>query len=281
VRALDIPGTTVIVLEDEAAVSREAARRVVEATRTALEMRDEAHVALTGGASAEAMHEVLARPPFSTALDWGSVQFWWGDDRFVPRDHPESNGGMAYRTLFNVDAFTGESGEGSSGADVEAGELPGLLIDADKVHPMPCEEAIAHAEGPDWAASAYARLVSQLVPLSITGQPSFDLFLLGMGSDGHTLSVFPGSPGLDPDAPLCLGVPAPTHIEPYLRRVTFSTRVLPAAKNVLMFLSGSYKAEVVSHVLGPEIDPSRWPAQAARLPNAVWLLDEGAASLLG
>jgi 6-phosphogluconolactonase len=279
-RSLDIAGTQVVVVEDELAVSREAAKRIVDAVGMTLAARGEAHVALTGGSSAVAMHEVLSRPPFNTALDWTAVHFWWGDDRFVPRDHPESNAGMAYRTLFNVDAFSGESGEGAAGADVEAGDLPGLIVDADKVHPMPCEEAIARAEGPEWAAAAYAAEVTRMVPRSISGEPAFDLFLLGIGSDGHTLSVFPGSPGLAPDAPLVFGVPAPTHIEPYLRRVSFSTRVLPAATSVLVFTSGESKAEMLSHVLGKHREPEKWPAQAALLPNSVWLLDDAAASAL-
>ena len=94
------------------------------------------------------------------------------------------------------------------------------------------------------------------------------------------MSIFPGSPALDPAAPVVMGIPAPDHVEPHLERVTLSARVLPAAGTVIVMSSGSSKAEMIANVLGPERDPSRWPAQAAILPNAVWFLDEGAAALV-
>jgi len=270
-----------VVLPDENAVAQEAAELTVAGLGAAIDTHGEAHFNLTGGSSVVPLYELLARQPWKDALDWRNVHFWWGDDRFVPRDHPESNAGAVYRLLFDVSAFFGEdSGTGASGADVEAGDFPGLRIDADKVHPMNTEGAIAAAAGPDWAATAYETELAQYARHGIDGLPIFDVFLAGMGPDGHALSVFPGSPALAADAPLVMGIPAPTHVEPYLPRVTLVPRVMPVAGTVLMIITGDSKADVVADVLESERDPSRLPAQTAILDNSVWILDEGAASKL-
>jgi 6-phosphogluconolactonase len=271
----------ILILPDEAAVSRAAAERTVAALRTALEARGTAHLALTGGSSAVPLYRDLANPPWQAAIDWRSVHMWWGDDRFVPRDHPESNAGMAYRVLFALGAFSGESGTGFVGVDVEAGIAPGLWIDPDKVHPILTEEAIANGLGPSWAAQRYVDEIGRWLPATpSTSLPMFDVILLGVGPDGHALSAFPGSRALDPDAPIVLDLPAPDHVEPYLPRVTLSTRVLAAAGMVILMATGEGKAEILARVLGAEHNAARWPAQAALLPNAVWFLDEAAAANL-
>jgi len=269
-----------IVLPDEAAVGKEAARLTVEGLRAGLGSSAEAHIALTGGSSAMPIYRALVRDPFRDALDWRDVHFWWGDDRFVPRDHPESNFGMASRLLFGAPAFSGESGTGAEGSDVWPGEFPALMVDADKVHPIDNEGAIAAGAGPDWAAAAYANELASFLPAGDGGVPIFDVFLAGVGPDGHCLSVFPHSPALEAGAPLVMGIPAPTHVEPHLPRVTLIPRVMNAAGVVIMVVIGDNKADVMATVLGGERDVARWPAQSAILDNAVWILDEGAAANL-
>jgi 6-phosphogluconolactonase len=271
----------VVILADEEAVSRAAADATVAALHDAIARRGQAHLALTGGSSAVALYRLMAGPPWQTALDWRDVHFWWGDDRFVPRDHPESNAGMAYRILFNVAAWSAESGTGAEGVDVEAGAVPGLLIDPEKVHPFETEEAIANGQGGPWAAQRYMdQLASLAPPAAGSDAPAFDVFHLGVGPDGHTMSVFPGSYGVKDTAPVVIPMPAPEHVEPHLPRITLSTRVLAAAGAVIMMVSGASKAEVMAKVLGPEREVAHWPAQAALLPNATWYLDEAAATNL-
>jgi 6-phosphogluconolactonase len=277
-RTLRVDGAEVVVLRDEDAVSRETSARTVAALKAALDQRGTAHIALTGGSSAVALYRVLAAHPWRDAISWGDVHFWWGDDRFVPRDHPESNAGLAFSILFDASAHAGESGTGAYGVDVDAGIIPGLLIDVNKVHPIETEEAIARGLGPGWAALAYKLDIERLVPAGADGLPAFDVILLGIGSDGHTLSIFPDSPGLAPDAPLVMGVPAPDHIEPKLPRVTMAPRILPAAGAVLVMSAGESKSDVIAAILAGPRDPARLPAQVAILPNATWLLDEAAAS---
>ena len=269
-----------IVLPDEAAVGREAASQTVAGLRAGIAMNGAAHIALTGGSSAMPIYRSLAREPFREAIDWQAVHFWWGDDRFVPRDHPESNAGMASRLLFGAPAFSGESGTGAEGADVESGDFPALIVDVDKVHPIDNEGAIAAGAGPDWAAAAYANEIASYMPAGEGSVPLFDVFLAGVGPDGHCLSVFPNSPALDASAPLVMGIPAPTHVEPHLPRVTMVPRVMDAAGVVIMVVIGDNKADVMATVLAGERDPARWPAQTAILDNAVWILDEGAAAKL-
>lgn len=278
VRRLAVGGTDVLVLSDEESVSREAARRTVEGLRAAIETRGVAHLALTGGSSAVSLYRVMAQDPWKSALEWQSVHMWWGDDRFVPRDHPESNAGLAYRMLFAVAAHAGESGVGAEGVDALTGDVGGLVIDADKVHPMPADEAIARGADGIWAAQRYVEDLERWLPNGAGGVPVFDVLLAGVGPDGHTFSVFPDSPALADSAPIVMAVPAPEHVEPHLARITFSTRVLPAAGSVIVMASGAAKADVIATVLGDERDPSRWPSQAAILPNAVWLLDAEVAS---
>jgi len=278
-RRLEVDGAEVLVLRDEASIAREAARRTVDGLRAAIEMRGAAHLSLTGGSSAIPLYRDLAAGQWRSAIPWQEVHMWWGDDRFVPRDHPESNAGLAYRLLFDVGAHAGETGGiGASGVDVLAGDAPGLQIDPEKVHPMLAEEAIAHGAGPEWAAERYTQELARWLPNEAGGVPVFDVFLTGVGPDGHTLSVFPGSSALAPDAPIVMGVPAPTHVEPHLARITLSARVMPAAGVVIVMASGGAKSDLIADVLGGVHDPSRWPAQAAVLPNAVWLLDEAAAA---
>jgi 6-phosphogluconolactonase len=269
-------GPRIVIVDDAQAVARESARLTVEALGQAVADRGVAHIALTGGSSAVPYFEELRGAPYRSALDWSKVHLWWGDERFVPIDHPQSNAGLAYSLLLAISERAGLSGYGGQGDDVTAGDAPGLPIDPENVHPVEVDETLSDDEPVDLAAQLYLREVSRYVPLAKGGVPVFDLILAGIGPDGHTFSLFPHSPGLAPDAPIVLGVPAPEHVEPHIARVTLAARVLPAAHMVLMMSSGSEKAAILGQILGEERDVARWPAQAALLPNAVWVLDRAA-----
>ena len=273
-------GAELVVLADELEVAREAARRTIAALAAAITERGAAHLALTGGSSAVPLYRELASPARRAELDWSRVHLWWGDDRFVPIDHPASNAGLAYRLLLAMPAFAGESGSGAQGVEVEVGAVPGLPVQVEHVHPVEVEEALSDDAPAELAAQRYEVELRRMVPLVHGGVPRFDVLLSGLGPDGHLMSIFPGSPALAPDAPIAMAVPAPEHVEPHLPRVTLSARVLPAAGLVLLMATGAGKAEIVARVLGPERDPLRWPAQAALLPNATWLLDRAAAAAL-
>jgi 6-phosphogluconolactonase len=246
---------TVLIADGPEATSRLAADLLVAWLAGAIGERGVAHVALTGGSSAKGLYAALREPSRSLALDWGRVHAWIGDDRFVPLVHPDSNGGLALREL--------------------AADGTGILPAAN-LHLVPVEDAMHAGTGPDGAAAAYADEILGLVPSS-SGVPVLDVVLLGVGGDGHLLSVFPGSPALGPDAPLLMGIPAPSHIQPHLPRVSFSPGILRLAGHVMPVAAGYAKAGIVGRVFGRERDPSRWPAQLALTPNATWVLDPAAA----
>ena len=247
----------VVVVADADALADAAARRVAVALREAVAARGVAHVALTGGSTAVPLYERLVAAGAGAGVAWSAVQCWWGDERFVPLDHPASNAGVAQDVLGI-----------------------GLGLPAANHHPWPVATALADGSGPDGAARAYAAEVRSRVPLRSDGDPVFDLLLLGVGPDGHVLSCFPGSPGLAADAPLALGIPAPSHVEPHLPRVTFRARVVAAARHVLVMVGDASKADVLRDILEGPLDPLALPAQVARVGQAVWLLDRGAASRL-
>jgi 6-phosphogluconolactonase len=270
---------TITILPDPKACARAAAGTIATALAEAAAARGVAHWATTGGSTPAAIYRDLALPPLRGEVPWEQVQLWWGDDRFVPADHPLSNVHVATSDLLEIGATSGESGTGGSGTDVIAGRTAGVPMPAENVHPIPMAAAIAESEGPEWAAERYAAELIAVGPPFDDGVPVFDLVLLGVGPDGHTLSVFPGSDAFDRSEPV-MGIAAPTHVEPHIARVTLHPRIVAAARTVIVVVHGGSKAEILGAVLGPDLDERRWPAQLARRAGAAWILDKAAASAL-
>lgn len=157
------------------------------------------------------------------------------------------------------------------------GGYPGVPMPVDNVHPFPTAEAIGNGRGPAWCATTLADEL-RAAPLGLVdGWPAFDLMLLGIGGDGHLLSVFAGSPAFDLSE-LGLAIPAPTHIEPHVQRVTLNPGVIGAAREVLVVVYGSDKAPAIARIFGPEVDPRRWPAQLARRSGVTWIMGGAAAA---
>jgi len=251
---------TIRVLDDPAAAAGAAAVAIAAGLRDAVALRGRADWATTGGSSPVGIYRALRAAPLRDAVPWEAVRVWWGDDRFVGRGDPLSNVGPLDRELsparWNV-------------------PLPPA-----NVHPMPMDEAIDAGRGPDWVAAAYAdELRDAGVPVGEGGYPALDVVLLGIGGDGHLLSVFPGSPLLDSTAWVS-AVEAPTHIEPHVARVSLHPGVIAAAGRVVVLAAGAGKAEILASLLGDVRDVRRWPAQLARRESATWLLDRDAAALL-
>jgi 6-phosphogluconolactonase len=274
-----VSGETIIVRADPEACALEAAELIARTLVEAVADRGVAHWATTGGSTPAAIYRHLALPPLRDSVPWDGVQLWWGDDRFVPADHPLSNVHVATSDLLEIGARSGESGTGGSGVDVDAQRSPGAPIPSANVHPIPMGSAIAAAEGPEWAAARYAADLVAAGPDFDDGVPVFDLVLVGVGPDGHVLSVFPDSATFDSSDPV-LAVPAPTHVEPRIARVTLNPRALSAARAVIVVAHGAAKAAVLASVLGDERAERTWPAQLARRDGATWILDEAAAAAL-
>lgn len=240
------------------AIARTAADLVVAAITSAIGSRGVAHIALTGGSSAGGMYHELCAPERVSAIDWSRVHLWFGDDRVVALDHPDSNAGLAISILL-----------GPGGLPMPHGNLHPILAGVD---PSSTDAAIV-------AAGLYASELAALVP-SENGVPCFDLLLLGMGPDGHVLSVFPDSQALLAGTPIVMPIPAPTHIGPSVPRVTLGPAIIGAARSVLLISGGAAKAPTVVDVMGPIWDPIRLPAQLARIDTATWLLDPDSSALL-
>jgi 6-phosphogluconolactonase len=255
------PGTgspRVLLASGPDALASTAADLVVAAIAGAIGLRGIAHVALTGGSSASGLYRALREPARAAALDWSRVHLWFGDDRVVGLDHPDSNAGLAMRELL-----------GPPDAPVARGTVHPMLGGVD-------------TSAPDAAQVAAARYTAELaiVPSDDAGMPILDLLLLGMGPDGHVLSVFPGSRALDPGAPAVMPIPAPTHIGPSVARVTLHPAVIAAAHRVLLMVGGAAKAAVLADVLQGDPAIETYPARLARIDSATWLLDPDSAGAL-
>jgi 6-phosphogluconolactonase len=239
-----------VILPTPAALADEAARRFAELVQAAIQRNGRFTVALSGGSTPRALYQRLAQPPFSTAIDWGRVMVFWGDERFVPPDSEDSCFRMARETLLDF-----------------------VPIPAANIFPVPTVGGT-----PERAANAYAET---LVVEFGSETPRFDLILLGMGPDGHTASLFPGHP--EPSAPsdqLVIAVhnapkPPPT-------RISFTYKVLNAAANVIFLVAGADKAGTLREVLRGPIAIAQLPAQGVhpKQGKLVWLVDAAAASEL-
>ena len=267
----------VLVLPDPETVGRRAAELIAVALHEAVDARGRAHWATTGGSAPIAIYGALAVAPLRDSIPWDRVHVWFGDDRYVPRDHPLSNIVPVDEILLAASALAGLSGSGETGVDVEIGIEPGIPLPPENVHPFPCTTAIAENRGSAWAAAAYADEVRSAVRESREGWPVFDVVLIGIGPDGHLLSVFPGSPALT-SSDLAMAIPAPTHVEPHVERVTLNPAILSAASTLLAVSHGASKAEVIGRIFGDDRDPAALPARLARREGATWILDRAAAA---
>lgn len=204
------------------------------------------HIALSGGSTPKYLFQILVERGRGF-LPWERVELWWGDERCVAPDHPDSNYGMAYRNLVEP-----------------------LGLDPARVHRMQGERA------PDAAAADYERALTQ----ELGTPPVFDVVLLGMGSDGHTASLFPGSAGVRETARYVVAnrVDSPLTHGP-ATRLTLTYSAINAAKHVWFLVAGVDKAETLAAVLdGPR---GRHPAQGVAAADLVWFVDDAAAAKLG
>jgi 6-phosphogluconolactonase len=261
----------IIVVPDAATASAVAGDRIGAALRGAVEARGRADWATTGGSTPVGIYRHLASPAHVNDVPWPDVHVWWSDDRFVPRDH----------ALSNVKAFDDimlDVGGHQAGAAL-GGSATAIPLRVANIHPFRTGEAIGEGRGAAGCAAEIERELREADLELVDGWPVFDLMLLGVGGDGHVHSVFPGTEAFDSTA-WALGIPAPTHIEPHVERVTLNPAILAVAREVLVVMHGADKAAILADIFGPEVDPTRWPAQLTRRAGATWILDEAAAANL-
>lgn len=235
------------VLDSVDDVSRATADRFITAAVDAIAARGIFRVALSGGGTPKRIYPLLLEPARRDAVDWSAVEFFWGDERCVPPDHPESNFGVAYGMLIS--------------------QLPGVR--PDRIHRMA-------AESNDLEAAALAYETELRLAFAARGDepPAFDLIWLGMGRDGHTASLFPGSTALDEQERSVVATWVPSL---QLWRMTLTFPVLLAALETLFVVTGADKAAVFSAVRAGSAD---LPAARVTGDNVIWLVDAAAAALV-
>ena len=240
--------TTVRVFETADEVAHAAAEQFVERAQNSSRISGRFAVALAGGTTPRRMYELLAGNQFRNAIDWTTVQLFFGDERFVPSDHPESNYRLASDALI-------------SQVEIPSVNIHRIEIQAD-------------------ATSSATRYESELHHFfKDVDVPRFDLVLLGLGEDGHTASLFPNTNALNVTDKWVVANFV-EKLESY--RITLTARAINAAANVMFLVAGANKAPAVSAVLNGPFQPESLPAQLIK-PEAgtlTWLLDAPAASLL-
>jgi 6-phosphogluconolactonase len=247
---------TIRVLPDPAAVQRAAAEEFTARTEAAVRAHGAALVALSGGSTPRGLHALLADPaaPFRGRVPWTNLHVFWGDERPVPPDHPDSNYRMAYDTLLRHVPIPPAQAHRIAGED-----------------PEHTRAAARYAEELREVFTAHGRLEA--------GCPRFDLVILGMGADGHTASLFPGTAAVHETKRLVVA----TWVEKLgSHRISLTPPVLNRADMVLFLVTGSDKAETFAAVLEGPPRPDIYPSQVIR-PEAgalVWLVDWAAAAAL-
>ncbi len=206
--------TNIIVVDKSQDFSCLAAEWIADRIHEIIAGEGRCALALAGGETPRPVYCLLAKSEFSRHIDWQKVEFYFGDERCVPPDHPDSNYRMAYETLFS------------------------------SLHIAPVQVHRIEAERPDrdQAAADYDAILPQRL----------HLILLGMGEDGHTASLFPGSPALDEHVRRVVVVQGS---KPPPWRITITPPVIAAAENVLVMVSGEQKAPVIARALGAPHNP--------------------------
>ncbi|MEA2601867.1 MAG: 6-phosphogluconolactonase [Acidobacteriota bacterium] len=222
------------------AAAEEVARRAEEAVRE----RGRFTWVLSGGSTPRELYRLLASPPYRDRMPWSAIHVFWGDERHVPPDHPDSNFRMAREAL-----------------------LDAVPLPAANVHRIRAEE-------PD--AAVAADLYEAELRAFFQRVPCFDLILLGLGKDAHTASLFPGGTALHENERWVI---APWVQAQSTFRITLTPPVLDHARLCLFLVSGEDKAEALRAVLAGPRDPERYPAQIVA-GNRLWMVDRAAARLL-
>jgi 6-phosphogluconolactonase len=239
------------VLPDAAGVATTVATDLLARLVAAQQRGEDPHLALTGGSIADALHRELARLGPDSAVDWGRVGFWWGDERYVARASDDRNELQARRAL-----------------------LDHLPVDPARVHAVPATE-----DAPDVAAAATAYAEE----LRRRGPERFEVVMLGLGPDAHIASLFPGHPQVHVEDELT--VPVTGSPKPPPERVSLTVPALRRTRGVWFLVSGSGKAAAVADTLAADPAdhraPDRTPAVRLReVDERRWYLDAPAASEL-
>lgn len=231
---------TVEVLPDKDALIDRAAQVVVERIKAAIAQRGMCTIALAGGNTPRPLYEQLAKE----TLPWRSLHIFWGDERYVPADHPDSNQGMARQVW-----------------------LDHVPIPAPNIHPMPTE-----ADDPLDAANQHESELQEMFQTAPGEFPSFDIILLGIGDDAHTASLFPHTQALQVrDRLITVGQ------KDGQPRITFTSTLINHARTIIFLVAGVSKRPALQAIFAAEEDDASYPARLIQPEgDIIWLLDQAA-----
>jgi 6-phosphogluconolactonase len=230
-------------------LARAAAELFVNTAADSIEARGRFWVALSGGSTPRRLYKLLATSAFSSRIDWTRIKIFWGDERYVPADDPDSNYRMAAEAL-----------------------LKHVPIPFMNIYRVPTE-----IYPPEAAAATYEHQIRHCFRV-FDSVPQFDLIYLGLGTNGHTASLFPRSPALKETSRLVL---ADFVAEVSNWRITMSQSLLNRGRTVAFLITGQEKADVLREVLLGPRDPARLPAQLITPEGALlWMVDEASAGMV-
>ncbi|WP_320778237.1 6-phosphogluconolactonase [Streptomyces sp. CRN 30] len=245
-----------VVHRDKELMAQAAAARLITAVVDAQAARGSASVVLTGGRNGNGLLAALATAPARDAIDWGRLDLWWGDERFLPEGDPERNVTQAREAL-----------------------LDAVPLDPERVHAMPASDG-PHGDDADAAARAYAEELARAAgPEGDGAVPAFDVLMLGVGPDTHVASLFPELPAVRETERTVVGVhgapkPPPT-------RTTLTLPAIRSAHEVWLLAAGEDKADAVATALSNGAGEVQAPAAGAYgRSRTLWLLDAAAAAQL-
>jgi len=221
-----------------------------ELARSCIESKGRFVTAISGGSTPRAMHRLMAEEPYRSYIPWKHIHLFWVDERCVPERAPESNYGTARRDL-----------------------LDSVSIPSNQVHPIPV--TVPHDE----AALHYEQELEHFFHRAGADKPNFDLMLLGIGTDGHTASLFPEQDSLNERNRMVLPVRGG---EPDIDRITLTLPAINHARRIVFLVSGRKKASIMKYLSSGRPESKALPAGLVRPVRGkiLWMVDEDAASLM-
>lgn len=237
----------IIVFQTAAALAKGAADLTVKISKQAIGSRGRFVLSLSGGTSPEHLYTLLAKAPYRDQIPWDKTFIFWGDERFVPSQSKLNNANMANTLL-----------------------LDHLTIPSININPVPVDSE------PGEAAETYAGIIKKFFAEET---PRFDLIFLGLGENGHTASLFPGSDVVFENKRLVREVYV---AEQHMYRITMTPPLINKAHNIIFLVEGENKAGILKTVLCDPQQPDKYPAQVinAEDGNLYWFVDKKAAALL-
>jgi len=237
--------------KDNDELSLEVAQWMVDYIDDTLKKQNRFTLVLSGGSTPHKLNTLLAASPFKEKIDWDKLHIFWGDERFVPFEDERNNARMAFDTLLN--------------------HVP---IPASQIHVMKTKNII-----PEVAAGEYEKIIRNYFPPTIPASFTFDLVLLGMGDDGHTLSLFPGMHTMHEEEQWATSL--------FLKqqdmfRITLTPPVVNRAARIAFLASGAGKAVALQQVIDGDFKPDLYPSQMIKPVDGElhWFVDKAAAANL-